>query len=43
MGNVADSLSNFDQLDKTAGSVGKLTAIGDEVTDDGRVSSLRLN
>ena len=38
LGNVADLVGNYDQLDKTATALYKVTAVQDEVTDDGKVS-----
>ena len=38
LGNVADLVANYDQLDKTADALYKVTVVSDEVTDDGKVS-----
>ena len=42
LGNVADLVANYDQLDKTAGALYKVTAVSDEVSDDGKVSQQLL-
>ena len=37
LGSVADQVNNFDQLDKTAGALNKITEVADEVTEESKV------